>query len=55
MIFDEKQQGDFFGVFWAVFVELQLMLLSFLVFPNVFGPPTTVAAVVDFKNWDRGW
>ena len=22
-IFDEKQQGDFFGVFWAVFVELQ--------------------------------
>ena len=26
------------------------MLLSFLVLPNAFGPPTTVAAVVDFKN-----
>ena len=26
------------------------MLLSFLVLPNVFGPPTTVAAVVNFKN-----
>ena len=29
------------------------MLLSFLVLPNVFGPPTEVAAVVDFKNRDK--
>ena len=28
-----------------------LLQLSFLVFPNVFGPPTTVAVVVDFKDW----
>ena len=27
-----------------------LLQLSFLVFQNVFGPPTTVAVVVDFKN-----
>ena len=27
---------------------------SFLVLPNVFGPPTTVTAILDFKNLERG-
>ena len=30
------------------------LLLFFLVLPNVFSPPTMVAAILDFKNLERG-